>query len=152
MCIIVDTNKINSFFTNPSDSVSAPIHKWLKRGAGTVIYSTGGKFANELGGKALQALAVYDRAGFARKVSADSFQQDESELMPKIRSNDAHVLALARQSGARLLYTDDSDLTQDFKDKQFVDRPRGSVYSKSSHDHLLNEQVCKLGQRRQNPR
>ena len=45
------------------------------------------------------------------------------------RSNDAHVLALARVSGARLLYTNDQDLQDDFNDRQIVNYPRGRVYT-----------------------
>ena len=37
------------------------------------------------------------------------------------RSNDAHVIALAQVSGARLLYADERDLERDFKDKALID-------------------------------
>ena len=44
-------------------------------------------------------------------------------------SNDAHVIALAQVSGARLLYSNDSDLQDDFKDKSLIDSPRGRIYT-----------------------
>ena len=39
------------------------------------------------------------------------------------------MLALARATSVRLLYTDDRDLIADFKNKKFIDPPRGKVYS-----------------------
>ncbi len=45
------------------------------------------------------------------------------------KSNDPHVLALAQVSGARLLYSNDKDLQQDFKNKALINSPRGKVYS-----------------------
>ena len=52
------------------------------------------------------------------------------------RSDDAHVVAAAQVSGARLLYTNDVDLQADFGDKTLIDRPRGKVYSTRIHDDL----------------
>ena len=45
------------------------------------------------------------------------------------RSDDEHVVAIARLSGARLLYSNAVALQDDFTDKALVDRPRGKVYS-----------------------
>ena len=45
------------------------------------------------------------------------------------RSNDAHIIELAQISGARLLYSNDRDLTDDFRDRGLVPNPRGRVYS-----------------------
>ena len=44
-------------------------------------------------------------------------------------SDDPHLLALAQVSGARLLYSNDSDLQDDFKNRRLIDNPRGRVYS-----------------------
>ena len=45
------------------------------------------------------------------------------------RSNDTHILALARVSGARLLYTNDQALQEDFNNPRLVSEPRGLVYT-----------------------
>ena len=45
------------------------------------------------------------------------------------KSNDSHIIALAQLGGARLLYSNDGNLQQDFRDKRLVDKPRGKVYS-----------------------
>ena len=44
-------------------------------------------------------------------------------------SDDPHVVALAQLSGARLLYSNDTDLMQDFRNRNLIDRPRGRIYS-----------------------
>ena len=62
--------------------------------------------------------------------------------------------ALAKISGARLLYSNDKDLHQDFKDKNLIDNPRGRVYStlesknfSVSHSRLLKKRdLCRIKQ------
>ena len=67
---------------------------------------------------------------------------DQNTLQGQIRSDDPHVLALARATGVRLLYTGDADLIADFKDKAFLDRPRGKIYSGAANANLLTKSVC----------
>ena len=109
-----------------------------------LVYSTDGKFACELGYNAKRKLAEYRRAGKARLVPASRFAQDEAELKAsgELRSDDPHVLALARQSGARLLYTGDSKLIADFTDRRIIQEPRGKVYSGAANAKLLTNRVC----------
>ena len=146
MCIIVDANKLGVFLAEPPHADAVPIRQWLDRpaGVGALVYSTGGKFADELGSKAKRKLADYRRAGRARLVAASRFAEDEAELKAsgRLRSDDAHVLALARVSGARLLYTADQDLIEDFKDHHLIQRPRGKIYSGAANADLLTNNVC----------
>ena len=144
MCIIVDTNKLGAFLTDPADEDSRPIRKWLDGGAGSIVYSTGGKFAQEIRGRVKARLADYVRAGRAKLIPESWFADDERKLKNRadLRSDDPHVLALARAAGARLLYTADGDLISDFKDKNFIDRPRGKVYSGAHNAKLLTGSVC----------
>ena len=62
-------------------------------------------------------------------------------------SNDPHVIALARISGARLLCSRDQKLHSDFGNKHLVDNPRGSVYQDIPHAPLIARH-CKLGKKR----
>ena len=62
------------------------------------------------------------------------------------QSNDQHVVALARVSRARVLYTRDIRLSRDFRDRALVPAPRGRVYptgdsrnAQKSRTRLLNE-------------
>lgn len=147
MCIIVDANRLGGFLGEPPHEEAAPIHKWLERrsGAGVIVYSTGGMFASELGAKAREKLSAYVQAGKARLEPADRFSDDENFLRDSglLRSDDPHVLALARASGARLLYTGDEALVADFKDAALISRPRGKVYSSAANAGLLTSSTCR---------
>ena len=65
-------------------------------------------------------------------------------------SDDPHVLALAEVSGARLLYTNDRDLQQDFRDHKIINNPRGNIYTtlvnkdfvRSHKDLLSRRNLC----------
>lgn len=143
MCIIIDVNVLGKFLADPPDENAAPIHDWLLRRKGKLIYSTGGKFAREIVGKARQRLVEYVRAGLAvEEVRSERLLEEERGLAAEIKSDDPHVLALARVSGARLLYTGDGDLITDFKTKRFIDRPRGKVYSSAANRTLLSRTRC----------
>ena len=143
MCIIVDASKMGDFL-NPEHQDSAPIRKWLRKN-GRLVYSTGGRFAKEIGisGKYKTGLVEYVRAGKARHIPYEQFAEDEKKLINgHIRSNDPHVLALARFTRTRLLYTGDPELIKDFNDKKLIDDPRGKVYSTAKNADLLTDQVC----------
>ena len=78
-------------------------------------------------------------------------------IVYNLQSNDAHVIALAQLSGARLLYTNDGDLQKDFRNKNLVDNPEGKVYSteaeknpnkefRPAHKRLLGRNdLCRIG-------
>lgn len=107
--MIIDASRLGRFLADPVHVDAAPIREWLDRRGGTIVYSTAGKFAREVGGRARNKLADYARAGKARLVAPDRLLEDERALAPHISSNDPHVLALARATGVRLLYTGDED-------------------------------------------
>ena len=144
MCIIVDASRLGIFLAELPREDAAPIRQWLDTRGGSLVYSTGSQFANELGHKAKRRLAEYNRIGKARLVPASRFAEDEAQLKAsgKLRSNDPHVLALARASGARLLYTGDPDLIADFKDRRLVRNPRGKIYSSAANADLLTDNAC----------
>ncbi len=144
MCIIVDANRLGDFLSDPVSEDAAPIRRWLARGRGQLVYSNGGAFAREIGRTARSRLFNYSRAGKAMLVPADRFAADERALRrrPGLRSDDSHVLALARATGVRLLWTGDQDLIADFKNREFIDRPRGKVYSGAANTGLLARSVC----------
>lgn len=144
MCIIVDANRLGRLLAEPPDEDAVPIQRWLQRAGGTLVYSTGGKFEQELGGKARRQLAIYRRAGKARLISADRLAEEERRLQQggQMKSDDPHVLALALESGARLLFTGDKRLIADFKDAKLIAKPRGRVYSSVANKRLLTSTVC----------
>ena len=142
MCIIVDANVLGTFLGESPSKITAPIHKWLRKKRGKLIYSTGGRFANDIGRGTRDRLAVYAQAGMAIEVKGELLIDEERMLEGRIKSDDPHVLALARASGARLLYTADRDLMSDFKNGQLIEGPRGKVYTRRTHARLLTGSVC----------
>ena len=144
MCLIVDANRMGDFLAEPPHDDAKPIHKWLRGGTGNLVYSTGGKFDTEIYRGARDKLEEYARAGRAKLIPESTFRDDARwlEASGKLRSNDAHVLALARAGRARLLYTGDDDLKADFKDTAIIAGPRGKIYSGARNSRLLNATAC----------
>ena len=86
-------------------------------------------------------------AGRATRIPDDEVDAETEVLRERriCRSNDAHVLALARTSGARLLFTNDRDLQRDFTNREILSGTRGRVYTtlvnaatSRTHRNLLN--------------
>ena len=146
MCMIVDANKLGEFLSCPSSEESGPIYKWMDRGWGVIVYSTDGRF-REVGEGLRKKLSILSQSGKAILIDARNFLYDEEMLRedPDLISNDPHVLALARATGTRLLYTEDGDLIKDFKNKKFLDRPRGKIYSSRANSRLLSKDSCRAG-------
>jgi len=144
MCLIVDADRMGLFLATPEHTDAKPIHTWLRRGVGRLVYSTGGKFDSEVYRRARERLAAYARAGRAKFFPEDAFRPDVRRLNAAgmLRSNDAHVLALARASRTRPLYTGDDKLKADFKNAQIISDPRGKIYSGARNQKLLNTNAC----------
>ena len=138
MCMIVDANVLGMFLLREEDSDVAPIYGWLRRGWGRVIYSTGGYFKTDIDARNRERLAGLVRAGQARLVPWERVEPHEAEFAD-IRSNDPHVLALARAAGVRLLYTKDKRLRRDFRDEKFIG---GAIYRDREDAGLLTEDAC----------
>ena len=144
MCMIVDANRIGGLLGDPPDEDSAPVRHWIESGKGRIVYSTGGQFAEEIVGKAKQKFVEYSRAGRAKLVPHDDFAEIEQGLRNdrRLRSDDPHIIALALTSGARLLFSGDGDLIEDFTSPQIIKQPRGKVYSSVRNTDLLNRSRC----------
>lgn len=146
MCMIVDTNRLGDFLAKPETPDAAPIHRWLRRGWGNLAFSMGGAFADELYRAAKSRLLEYSRAGQATRFPDEQVEDEARRLKSEgvVRSNDAHVLALAKVSGARLLYSGDADLMADFKDGKILGKPRGKIYSGVKNKRLLTRDACRI--------
>lgn len=142
MCIILDASIVGKF-NDLSNEDAAPVRKWIESGKGSVVYAP----FMERGVAIPQNLAEYNRLGrlipfTPEEVKAEQRRMERSgEIV--LSSDDPHVLALARISGARLLFTDDLALRKDFKNRKILGKgKRGQVYSKKSHKHLLTDRAC----------
>lgn len=143
MCIIIDANRAASIFPSADrkrDPASQPIIDWLYRSkgaTGALVY--GGKLADELANveTAWRAVLALKRAGRAFEFPADAVKNEERTVAPACKSDDPHVIALARVSGARVLYSEDTTLHEDWKNLALVAKPRGVIYRSTAHRHLL---------------
>ena len=133
MCAILDANVVTVVFRADCPPGAREFRDWLDSGSGRL--AIGGLLRKELSGseKFRAWLQQALLSGSARSVPDQIVDQEAAELAAhhSCRSNDEHVLALARLSGARLLYSRDQDLRDDFKDERLLDKPRGKVYPES---------------------
>ena len=132
MCVVAIMDaSVFGFF--PGEQFSE-LRSWIDRGDGIVVYSASGQYAEELrrSGTMKEWLVRYRRSNAAKVVSADEIDAaDEMLQNQNIRSNDRHILALARASNALVLASDDGDLQGDFRDTRLlprIGRRQRSVY------------------------
>ena len=159
MCAIVDTNVAYEVFdTNPErPEAGIQFFNWLTSSRGRLV--VGGDLLQELRGNS--AFLTWFRAAInsarVRQVASDALTPHLDELASKTcKSNDRHVLALAAASGARLLYTNDRALMDDFRDGAILSNP-GKVYTTgrsksvtSTHKRLLaRRDLCRSSTGRQ---
>ena len=142
--MIIDANVLGTFLGDPEDEDCMPIYRWMKNG-GKIIYSSGGKFDNETSSSAKGKLFELTGKGSAIFVRAERFASIEANVEARgyCKSNDFHILALAKFTGTRVLYTRDKNLIQDFKNKDVVAGPRGRIYSGKANASLLNRATCR---------
>ena len=113
------------------------------------MLAVGGKLTDELkhNSKVRRFLRELERKGRIRLVERRNLTREIARIEDLCRSDDAHIIALARLVPARVLFTDDQALRKDFLDRDLIDRPRGRLYTDAGDQHLLGPDTC----RRQNP-
>lgn len=139
MCLIIDAN-VASEVRAKNTLRANEVLRWLVERDGMIVY--GGKLTDELRKAGLGGLLLeLDRAGKAFRVSDHEVLAELAAVNRAAAhaSDDPHILALARASGARILYSDDNALRDDFKSKAILGGRAGKVYSDASHKHLLKE-------------
>ena len=154
MCAIVDANVAGEIFGDNPSPAGRFFFDWL---------NTKGRLA--VGGELTKELATHHHfvrwlRTAVRNGRAAEFpdwpvgsEAESLRLQGACQSNDWHVLGLARVSGARLLFSNDRALQQDFRNREIVGgRTRGQVYTtlvnkdvRRSHRSLLNRtDLCEI--------
>ena len=112
--------------------------KWIERGEGTIVYSDHTRYSNEIKGKASALFAEHRRNGSADLIKSERVENEESTIDGSmLKSNDSHIVALARASGTTVLCTGDNRLKSDFLNKRLlppIGRKRRAVYPMSGSD------------------
>lgn len=163
MCVIIDADVVSEIFRvlpltkeDKRPEAGKEFFDWLDLNSDRLVIG-GSKLKKELNIESLQIwLQEVDRRGKRSKRKYDDREIDQraKELRAQnaCKSNDEHIIALAQISNARLLYSKDKCLHEDFGTKELIDRPRGKVYSTlknpkfdSAKDNLLRYSSCKQG-------
>ena len=148
MCAIVDVNNCYKIFGNPEQRTPAGSYflDWLGGESGRLILG-GTKFNSEIGKvwDYVVWLKTATRTGHAHRVEDHLVDTAERELAAGnvCQSDDLHLIALARIGGARLLFSEDHDLHEDFRNPGIVANPRGRVYS-TRFDHEVSVEHRRL--------
>ena len=138
MCAILDANVAAQVFGAERPPAGRAFFEWIDSGHGRLVL--GGRLRRELDRNQrlrewrLQAVL----AGQITLLNDDAVDAKARQLKQEnaCLSDDEHVIAVAQLSGARLLYSNDSDLQDDFCNKALIDQPRGKVYSTRDRDDL----------------
>ena len=146
MCVIIDANVAAEVFAFPVHNDYAPLWKWIDHKDGRIVY--GGENRRELAEltNVRRRLKTLWDAGLALAEDDREVDKEQKAVIKKshCRSDDPHVIALARVSGARVLCTEDQDLQTDFKDRNLVPTPKGKVYKTADHQHVLgHNRLCR---------
>ena len=134
MCAIIDSNSVHEVFGENRHQTGEKFFDWLcgKKGKGRLV--VGGKLRGELhrGSQGFRGMAeeLY-ASGKLRHISDEKVDAEMNKLDEQglCNSDDSHIIALARVTGARLLYSNDKDLKDDFTNHNLINGPRGKVYS-----------------------
>lgn len=145
MClVIVDTHFIRDVLGSNCCQDLLPIQKAMMERKIRLVYG-GTKLKIEYK-SILSKIASLDRAGIAKLIPDQRVDNEAKTLAHNyhLSSNDPHIIALARVSGARLLCSNDQGLHCDFKNLVLVPRPKGNVYQGISHEALIKKPCAAL--------
>ena len=142
MSLIIDANRASDF----ARPVKYHAPEILKRvAAKKVKIVAGGQLLDELARTALRELLVeWQRAGVVQNVSADQVETQSAKVSQDCKSNDHHVVALAIEGGARLLYSDDAELIADFKNVALIS-PKGKAMQTTTRPDIVRALLDQFG-------
>ena len=148
MCAIVDNSVRDEVFGGAESAAGTFFLAWLTEGHGRLV--VGGKLRDELSGNQnfVQWLRQAVQAGRARILDDNKVHMATNEVLAEniCVSDDPHVIALAKISGTRLLFTNDFLLEADFK----KNIPKGLIFTTKQdvQKQITREHRSLLNQRR----
>ena len=130
MCVILDTSARDNVFGQRRTAAGKQFFEWLETRQARLV--VGGKLAKELAkSRAFEKWAEVAVSDGRITNFGKSEVEKETHILSENwagKSNDQHVIALARVSKARILYANDQPLCDDFKDTALITQPRGKIY------------------------
>jgi hypothetical protein len=143
MCLIIDANMICGVLSAQPTADCKPLKEALFRKKAAAVY--GGELTREYSAltRFRGFLIELDRIGSLRKINDAEVEAETTKVSEEglCLSDDQHIIALARVAKVRLLCSHDQNLHADFTNRLIL-QPRGSVYQRSSHVHLIRRH-CK---------
>ena len=142
MCLIVDNNLASDFFCGSVPDL-LPLKQAVLDSVCCLYY--GGQLRREYlcSPKVVRMLRQLDQAGRAKAVPDATVDARMKLVAPRCVSDDPHIIALALESGARLLCSLDQALHTDFTNPKLINSPRGNVYQNTNHEHLVRRHGAK---------
>lgn len=146
--MVLDSNKIGKFVNQKPDMI--PIYKWIKTKKGKIVYSNHSQIKKEFNKHHKMKVFLKDRdsagQGQVKRISSQEVEDAIIEIKKQaqkqkyeLKSNDIHIVALAKASKAKLLCSADRDLHKDFK--KLISK--GEIYqNQKNHKKLLARNIC----------
>lgn len=139
MCAIVDVNVVHQGIGRDRTEAGKFFLDWLLNGG--ILVVGGSKFESEIrrDSKFLTFVNERRQSGKVRQgIDRDEVDAEQQRLIGlKIcDSDDQHILALARVSDTRILFTNDDALQNDFRNPSIINRPRGQIYTTAVHKEV----------------
>ena len=156
MCAIVDANAAHEVFgsnQNPASEAGKGFFRWLNSSKGKLV--VGGKLKEELGRVPNYRMWAQQATLSGKLINKGKDRVDQKAKKIKkngdLQSDDLHIIALAQVSGARLLFSNDRKLHEDFGNPEVINNPRGKIYSTlgsrsftGDKRKLLDHHRCKI--------
>ena len=122
MCVVIDANKAADFCRQERPYLKT-LMSWINSG-GRIV--SGGKLEAELFkvGAMRSLLTEWSRRGTLIKISTERVQATEQRVRPMCTSDDPHVVALAIESRASVIVTEDKLLIGDLRNLTLVGQRR----------------------------
>ena len=148
MCAILDTNLAGEVFKPSPDVVPGQFFKWMNSQRCRLV--VGGELRREL-----ERVGAYMAWSQQAVLTGRLRQEDDAAVDERTRelkqsnsckSDDPHVIALAQISGARILYSQDELLGQDFRDTELL-QPRGRLLPLRETKKAMRDRENLLSQR-----
>ena len=115
--------------------------EWLNKKNGKLVYTPSGTYWNEINRNGKMKEYILREKRGKRKIKEISKQEFEDAMRElkgiTIKSNDKHILALAKAAHVKLLVSRDRNLHEDFG--SII---KGKIYQKKEHAHLLTPDTC----------
>jgi hypothetical protein len=87
-------------------------------------------------------LVELSRAGRLHKFLGENIEKKTREVEENgIRSNDPHIIALTKVTRCKVVFTEESRLESDLKNRMLIGH-RVGIYKHQDHSHLLTECHC----------